>query len=493
MAMVMTEPVPVRPEAAQVRAAVSAALSGDLAGYLGGQRWFGDKDRVVSATTCLDVALAPRPAGGWFVLAPIQAAFAAGPDSRYLTLLQAVPRSGLAPERTSLGMINDEWSLTDVGPEDGFADWWLGQFDRRATLFGENGEYVWEPLPGFAEARPGAGSGVLISAVGQSNTTVRYGTALFGKIFRRLRPGINPDEEISRFLATRTAFHHLPIPYGSVRLGLEGETYPIGVLFSFVPSVAEGWGWTQEWLGQSPLPSYAAPARLLGQRTGELHLALASDMAAPAFAPEPVTAEDIAGWSAAMSVGVDQVLATLADQLNQVPAATRPFVERLLATGDGLRERVTGNERLAGTVKTRVHGDYHLGQVLRTPDDDWVLLDFEGEPARTIAERRAKTAPMKDVADMLRSFGYARGMAGRDPAADQGALDAWLAETRAGFLDGYRETVRGGAVALVPADDGDFATALAAWELAKALYEIRYELGNRPDWLDVPIRTLVTG
>jgi maltose alpha-D-glucosyltransferase/alpha-amylase len=120
-----------------------------------------------------------------------------------------------------------------------------------------------------------------------------------------------------------------------------------------------------------------------------------------------------------------------------------------------------------------------------------VLLDFEGEPARTITERRAKTAPMKDVADMLRSFGYARGMAARSPGADHAQLEAWEGSARQAFLEGYRGEVARSEVALVPADDAAFAEAVAAWELAKAIYEVRYELGNRPDWLDVPLGTLV--
>jgi maltose alpha-D-glucosyltransferase/alpha-amylase len=150
----------------------------------------------------------------------------------------------------------------------------------------------------------------------------------------------------------------------------------------------------------------------------------------------------------------------------------------------------------AGTWRIRVHGDFHLGQTLRTPEGDWAIIDFEGEPARPIAERRRKTSALKDVAGMLRSFSYARGEAeraasARDVSGALRRLGDWETGARRAFLEGYREALAGSAQPLAPGDDAAFTRALAAWELDKTLYEIAYEARNRPDWLALPLGGLV--
>jgi maltose alpha-D-glucosyltransferase/alpha-amylase len=159
---------------------------------------------------------------------------------------------------------------------------------------------------------------------------------------------------------------------------------------------------------------------------------------------------------------------------------------------------VAGYAAESGVAYVRVHGDYHLGQTLRTADDDWTIIDFEGEPARPVAERRQRLSALKDVAGMLRSFAYARGFAERSLGAEPSAaaktrLAAWEQGARAAFIAGYRQAVATATHPLVPAGDAGFARALAAWELDKALYEIAYEARNRPDWIDIPLRGLLPG
>jgi maltose alpha-D-glucosyltransferase/alpha-amylase len=161
-----------------------------------------------------------------------------------------------------------------------------------------------------------------------------------------------------------------------------------------------------------------------------------------------------------------------------------------------LAERVNGYRDELNTLRIRVHGDYHLGQTLRTPDGDWVIIDFEGEPARPLEERRQRASVLKDVAGMLRSFAYARGAAERaaDGAANRAAsrrLEAWETGARRAFLEGYRQALAATEMRLVPEDDKAFGRALAAWELDKALYEVAYEARNRPDWLELPLRSLL--
>jgi maltose alpha-D-glucosyltransferase/alpha-amylase len=243
--------------------------------------------------------------------------------------------------------------------------------------------------------------------------------------------------------------------------------------------------------------TYDAAARLLGERTGRLHVALAQAPDEPAFAPEPITKADAERWEADLLANLRATVDGVRARAPALGPELRSQVAELPGRMPALERRAAGFRAQIGTAKSRVHGDYHLGQVLRTPDDDWVILDFEGEPARTIAERRAKTSPLKDVAGMLRSFGYARGAAlralpgGVDQAATARRLAEWETAARRAFLAGYRSAVRQAPVAVVPANATAFAAAVAAWELDKTVYEIGYELGNRPDWLELPLAALL--
>ncbi|MDQ3695991.1 MAG: phosphotransferase [Chloroflexota bacterium] len=478
-----------------VREIVLNQLGATVDDYLYAQRWFGDKDRPILEVVLGDVAV-EAVASGWFVLATAIVGFEDFSEaSDYLVLAAVVPDPGTWTD-DSLARITTPaatWQVVDIAAAPAFPAWWLSHFAAEATLAGVHGRYRWRRLPGFAAAAREAGPGTLVlGGMGQSNTTVRYGEAMFGKIFRRLREGINPDEEISRFLAERTSFRQLPIPYGTATYQADGGgIYPVGVLFDFIPSVGEGWGWTQDFLATVPLASYAAAARRLGERTARLHLALSSVETEPDFAPEPVTEADIAYWEHTTAAGVRAICEDLRIRRRDLSPRLQSLVMVMLDNKAELLDRVAGFRALTGTMKTRIHGDYHLGQLLRTPDDDWVLLDFEGEPARPIEQRRAKTSPMKDVADMLHSFTYARGMAARSAAADHARLATWEREARAAFLAGYRGEVASSPVALVPAGEAEFERAIAAWALAKSLYQVRYELGNRPDWLDVSLTPLI--
>ncbi|MBA2519089.1 MAG: phosphotransferase [Chloroflexia bacterium] len=478
-----------------VREIVLQELARHVDDYLFAQRWFGDKDRPIMEIVLGDVAV-ESVAGGWFVLATAIVGFEDFSEaSDYLVLAAVVPETGTWTDDSLVRITTPvaAWQVVDIAAAPGFPAWWLSRFAAEAELASVWGRYRWRRLPGFEAAAREAGPGTFVlGGMGQSNTTVRYGEAMFGKIFRRLREGINPDEEISRFLAERTTFRQLPMPYGTATYQAGGGgIYPVGVLFKFIPSVGEGWGWTQDFLATVPLASYAAAARRLGERTAQLHLALSSVETEPDFAPEPVTEADISYWEHTTAAGVRAICEDLRVRRRDLSPRMQSLVMAMLDNKAELLDRVAGFRALTGTVKTRVHGDFHLGQLLRTPDDDWVLLDFEGEPARTIEQRRAKTSPMKDVADMLHSFTYARGMAARSADADHARLAMWEREARAAFLAGYRGEVATSPLALIPVGDAEIERAVVAWALAKSLYQVRYELGNRPDWLDVSLTPLV--
>jgi maltose alpha-D-glucosyltransferase/alpha-amylase len=240
-----------------------------------------------------------------------------------------------------------------------------------------------------------------------------------------------------------------------------------------------------------------AAERLLGQRTGELHVALGA-VQDPEFVPETTSPAVIDEDARRTLSAIEETILLLQDRRRHLPG---PLMSRLPDAIAGLRAlatRADGYRAELNTLRIRVHGDYHLGQTLRTLDEDWVIIDFEGEPARSLEERRQRASVLKDVAGMLRSFAYARGAAERaaetSPVSHREVrahLDVWEAGARRAFLEGYRQALAAAEMRLVPDDEGAFVRALTAWELDKALYEVAYEARNRPDWLELPLRSLL--
>lgn len=311
--------------------------------------------------------------------------------------------------------------------------------------------------------------------VEQSNTSIVFGEKVILKIIRKLEAGVNPEHEMGRFLATRTSFRAMPTLLGALILeGASGGT--LGLVHRFVPDAVDGWKYTLDRFRKAgPLDaSFLEETKEMGRRLGELHKALASDASDAVFAPEPVLQEDLQRWSASI---MGELGVTLAD------------AGRLHVDLERQRERLLEHARRLAHVapsgqKIRIHGDLHLGQVLRS-ENQWLLFDFEGEPSRTFTQRREKYSPLRDVAGMLRSFDYAEAtvlLEGNPPAPR-------MAPSRDAFLAGYREATQG--AAFLPADDATFWVMLRAFELEKLLYEVRYELANRPDWVRIPVQALL--
>jgi maltose alpha-D-glucosyltransferase/alpha-amylase len=318
-------------------------------------------------------------------------------------------------------------------------------------------------------------------------------------LFRTLQPGVNPDEEIGRHLAT-SGFRHVPAPLGAIRFfDGTGSAELAGFAQAFVSNHGDGWTWLLDRLrplaqGEvSDADEIVAAIATLGRTTAELHVALASGPVDPAFSPAPATGEEISVLRRLAEGHLDETLAALKDRRPGLGAEDRQRVDRVLATERSLTQVLAGFGEEVGLARIRVHGDYHLGQVLRSVEGGWTIIDFEGEPARPLEERRRKTSPLKDVAGMLRSFAYARGILTGEQVAPQGGalLAEWERAARASFLAAYRTEIASSPTPLVPTDDAAFGLALAAWELDKALYEVRYELANRPDWLSIPLATLL--
>jgi maltose alpha-D-glucosyltransferase/alpha-amylase len=343
-----------------------------------------------------------------------------------------------------------------------------------------------------------------------SNTTVRVGEQFFVKFYRKLQPGVNPELEIGRYLTEIVRFPNIvPVAGAAEYRNQDGTVMTLVLLQAFVMNQGDGWDYTVNYLVRfledrrtgAPVPEdahglYLALMKTLAIRTAELHVALARPTSDPAFAPEPITTEDVRNWRRRVLADADKTLALLTEHAPHLPADVAADAESLLKRQALLFRRIENcAEDVPTAIKTRRHGDYHLGQVLLRRND-FIIVDFEGEPGRTLAERRAKHSPLTDVAGMLRSFAYARRAALQRVAQVaveqaerlQPLLEQWEQETRRTFIAAYDEVARAGGVY---ASLGQMRPLLQLFEIEKALYEARYELGNRPDWASIPLRSLI--
>ena len=476
-------PVAVRPEELVARTAAG------LPAFLPKQRWFGSKARTVTDVTPLDHAPLPGTTG---ILALFRVRYEDGGQETYQVPI--VPDTG---DKNFADAIDDAAFCLALAEHIG-----LG-----GSLPGRQGTFRFTPTEALAEILPVAPARATRVRAEQSNTSVIFDRKAILKVFRKLTPGPNPDFEITDFLTRRTGFRGIARLTGSIAYtGAEGDGTTLAVMQEFVPNQGDAWTATldrlKEYYAAEPVfartlaAADAEEARNLGALTGRLHMALASAPGDPLFGPEPIEAADVAAWQGAMQSYLDRVMGTLASVIEIVPAAVREAARQFLDLVPRLQSELAAVQTLGeGVTKIRVHGDYHLGQVLKTRDA-FVILDFEGEPARALEERRARQCALKDVAGMLRSFDYAAHAALF--AAVEAALadqlmpraEHWLATVREAFLAGYlAETWEAGAPFL-PRRREALLTTLRVFELDKAIYELDYEINNRPAWLRIPLEGL---
>jgi maltokinase len=343
----------------------------------------------------------------------------------------------------------------------------MGAF-LRAFAFPPDGPLVFQRLPG-EELDPSASSTAFTGE--QSNSSVVFGEELILKAFRRVEPGINPELELLRFLSARGFPHIAPLAgWYEVEGRLIDAT--LGILQEYLAGARDGWELTLDELASDP-EAMLERLQALGGVVGELHSALGSEHSDPAFSPDEPSIEALS----IITANVDEQIERVFLDLPEVEA-----VEPLFGRGQDVRERLNMLSHVAvGGRVIRTHGDLHLGQTMLS-DRGWVILDFEGEPARPLPERRLKRSPLRDVAGMLRSFSYAtagaRLLRGTEPPAD------WEERARERFLEGYHGSVDG---TLLPPGQQATEQLLAVFELEKAVYELRYELNNRPDWVSIPV------
>lgn len=480
-----------------------------LPAFLKEQRWFGGKARGLRAINILDsIPMCDQRVTADLALVDVHY------EDQYPDETYAVP---LVPD--------DE--LRDALREPAFLALVLDSIEHGRIFPGEQGELFASPASAYrGDGKPGPLRARLVSSE-QSNSSVIFEDRYILKLLRQAGEGINPELEIGTFLTERARFKHVPAVAGSMLYrGHNGGLRTLGILQSFVSNQGNAWEYTLKELNayfaraaQAGLPaaggsgdgsvsagqelgSYPEAADLLGRRTAELHLALASDPHDPEFAPETFAEpfRELFRHSALEQCErVFQILDRQADHLpDRASAAARAVCDLRGAIEKRLRGFGTGQD---GGMRIRIHGDYHLGQVLHA-GGDFVIIDFEGEPARPLAERRAKQSPLQDVAGMLRSFHYAAIKGMRDwleHAAEDGQSGAvgpgrpdWLAQAMfwresvsRRFLKSYLAVAARGQ--LLPESAETVGRLLDSYLLSKAVYELGYELNNRPDWVIIPL------
>lgn len=439
-----------------------------LAEWLLGRRWFGSKARDVAEIHVLDVVdLADGVAA-----ALVEARFPGGTHDVYQLLL------GTRADGMEDAVIGE---VDGVTVSDAFADpaacETLGRLLREnAEIHGEHARVEFHWLEGVEPPRPGA----TVRGIGaeQSNTSIVFDDALVLKSFRRVEAGTNPELEMLRFLSAR-GFAHVAELGGWYQYEGEIMDATFGVVQRYVPGARDGWELALDELGSDP-ERFVDRLRNLGGVIGEMHSVLASDSSDPAFAPEEPSDESLALLTATIDEEIERVFLELPEMED---------LEPIVGHGAEVRDRLQLLSHVGARGKLiRTHGDLHLGQTMLAAlgvgggTESWVILDFEGEPARPLLERRRKRSPLRDVAGMLRSFAYAASAS--ELQRGKAAPEGWEERAREAFVGGYLETVDS---VLMPPGEAATRTLLSIFELEKAVYELRYELNNRPDWVRIPV------
>ncbi len=450
-----------------------------LGAWLSEQRWYASKSRAVAALQieeAVEVSANPELA-----VLLVQARFTTGAHDLYQLPLSTLPVGELAG-REAVAEVADGRVAIDAVADPELARQLLRAMDAGLSL--DTGEGCMRfrhvemtgPLPLGEPARP--------MGVEQSNSSIVFGEETVLKVFRRVEPGINPELEVLRFLTVHEFPHIAPLR-GWYEYEGRSLAATLGVAQRFLPDATGGWELALAQIREDPA-AFINELGALGRITAELHNTLASDFGDPAFAPEEPSGEALSLLVATIDEDIERVFTRLPDDERVSP---------IMGRGQDVREHISQRAQIGvGGRAIRTHGDYHLGQTLHLPESptggntggspphEWVIIDFEGEPARPLFERRQKASPLRDVAGMLRSFAYATSavaiMYGQ-PAPGQ-----FENRARQTFLEQYFSTID---PALLPAGESAVLNLLSIFELEKAVYELQYELDNRPDWLPIPV------
>jgi maltose alpha-D-glucosyltransferase / alpha-amylase len=533
-----------------IKGSPESLLSGDgrtaiervLPAFLQTRRWFAGKASTIRHTSIID-AIGVNGGRALPQIALVQVEYAEGGAEVYVVPLAFAEGAAarelhggghalIAEVRLSGKMGDVEGVLYDATEDPRFATSLLDAIVRRRQWRGTRGEIVASQTRVMREIVSANGEPLtpVLMRAEQSNTSIRFAQRLILKLYRRLQEGINPDLEIGRFLVQQSAFAHTPPLAGALeyREGKDG-LYALALLQGFIPNEGDAWEYALDEISRyldhaltlTETPSEVSgslvdltqmepptlvrellgvpleTARMLGQRTAELHRALASATANPDFAPEPFTALAQRSLYQSMRNLSGKSLRAARDRLRSLPPEVADEVHDLVAREKEVLDVFhTLVELKVTAARIRCHGDYHLGQLLYT-GRDFVVLDFEGEPARPVSERRRKQLALRDVAGMIRSFSYAahtvlkhRAHASADPEQEGARLDPWTrlwyVWSSSAFLKAYLKSSIG--APFCPETTEEATALLRILLLEKGIYELMYELNNRPDWVTIPVR-----
>jgi maltokinase len=444
-----------------VRELVVALPEEELREFVLAQRWYGSKSEEVASVRAIDAFPLRDEGEPLLAVAVVEVRFQSGTHDLY-----NVP-VGLRREADGGFASVEGWSAFDALEHEALVLDLVGLIGERATVEHEGGALQFDTVDGAA----GVSGPVRPMGAEQSNSSVVLDERLVLKLYRKLEAGVNPELELLRFLTERGFPAIASLQGWAAHVGQPLDA-TLAILQDFVPVRDDGWALALKDL-EAGGDGFVGRVRRLGEATGQMHSVLASDSSDPAFTPEEPSAEALALIVARIDEEIEQVFNSLPDE---------PALEAIVGRGDELRDRLQAIGQSGSLGKLiRHHGDYHLGQVLWTEDEDWVVLDFEGEPARPLRERRHKRSPLRDVAGMLRSFSYAASTSALERGVEP--PPGWEGQVRSEFLAGYLAEVD---PALVPTD-ASLERRLRLFELEKALYELHYELGHRPNWVRVPV------
>ncbi len=442
-----------------------------LSEWLEEQRWYASKSRHVTGIEIDEsVALTQSPP---MLLTLVQARFASGSHELYQLPLTFVPPGVTEPAGHTPIQRTVAAAVFDAVADPERASILLRAIDAEESIETENGWFRFHRTELSGSLAPDAP--VRPVGVEQSNSSIVFGDETVLKVFRKLEPGINPELELLQYLTAHKYPNIAPL------LGwydYDGRSFAatLGVAQRFFADATGGWELALAQIATDP-EGLLVELGKLGQVTAELHNALAGDATDPAFCPEEPSSESLSLLTATIDEDIERIFVRLPDDER---------VASIVGRGQDVREQIATRAQVgAGGREIRTHGDFHLGQTLHVSDPahpGWLIIDFEGEPARPLFERRQKRSPLRDVASMLRSFAYAASAAEiRDGVPAPADFEE---RARQNFLEQYFSHID---PALLPSGETAIRNLLSIFELEKAIYELQYELDNRPDWLAIPV------
>ena len=469
----------------------------ELLAFLKTKRWFGDKGRTIHAVAVRDSVAVEWPNSDKpFSVMRVDVEMAEGASSTYQVFIErGIGRINDALEDPDFRRGLIDAFMQDLAFEDAGVRWRF-RSEGKSTLV----------APPTAVIR--------LSSAEQSNSSLIVEGQAILKLFRKLAPGVHPDVEVTRFLTIERQFVHVPVLLGTIAFEDSQGTTIAGMLQELVPGAVDAWSHalrlagefvkggarmrqtTAAAGGEQQRPSFENDADQLGTITRAMHEALASGDRATDFERRPVDDGDLRAWMQQTKGMIDRATTSLrrASTAGKVPARSVEQANAVLNDSERIASALLRAVEAIGAhdrgSKTRTHGDYHLGQVIRSAAGQFLIIDFEGEPARPLSARRAHHSPLRDVAGMLRSFAYAAAVSAAEAGASAEAGERagiWEQQARESFLNAYfRDSASAGA-AILPSNRENAMRLLTLFETEKIFYELQYELDHRPDWMWIPL------